>query len=351
MLPVRDSPRTTRTPVVNLSLIGINVLMFLYELALGGRLEAFLGRWGLVPSRISAVLSSAPGADHLALLTLVTAMFLHGGWLHVGGNMLFLWIFGDNVEDRLGHGMYLAFYLACGVVANLAQVASDPTSQVAAIGASGAIAGVLGAYLVTFPGARVSVVLPIFFLFWVFDVPALIVIGVWFIAQLFSGVAALADITARSGGIAWWAHVGGFLIGAALMLILPQKPIVQPVQWSVSLEQRAREDTGLVGLLVGLVSLGSEVVQLILIVRTLIVFVGVRFVLGSIPAAAGLLQATTPFLRPFALVVPPARLLGHVLELYTLAAILFVYLVGAALTWVIVRAAYGQTDGYRRRLA
>lgn len=351
MIPVRDSPRTARTPVVNLTLIGINVLVFLYELSLGGQLEPFLERWGVVPERITAALGGTPGADHLALLTLVTAMFLHGGWLHVGGNMLFLWIFGDNVEDRLGHGFYLAFYLVCGIVANLAQVYSDPTSPVAAIGASGAIAGVLGAYLVTFPGARVSVVLPIFFLFWVFDVPALIVIGVWFVTQLFSGVAALADVTARTGGIAWWAHVGGFIFGAVLMLVLPKKPVVQPAQWSVSLEQRAREDTGLVGLLVGLVSLGSEVVQLILIVRLLIVFVGARFVLGLIPAAGNLLQATTPFLRPFALVVPPARLAGHVLELYTLVAILFVYLVGAALTWVIVRAAYGQAKDYRRGLA
>jgi membrane associated rhomboid family serine protease len=337
--------------VVNLSLIAINCFVFLYELSLGARIEPFLDHWGVVPLRIAATLAGGAGISPVDLLTLVTAMFLHGGWLHIGGNMLFLWIFGDNVEDRLGHGLYLAFYLVCGIVANLAQVYSDPTSTVAAIGASGAIAGVLGAYLVTFPGARVSVLVPILFFFWVFDVPALIVIGVWFVTQLFSGVAALADITAGSGGIAWWAHVAGFLFGALLMVVLPKAPSFPPANRHAGIRERAHEDTGLVGLLVGTVSLVSQVAQFVLLARLLVVFLGARFIMAALPPAAQLVQNTTPFLRPFALVVPPLRLAGHVLELYTLAAMLFVNLVGMALTSLIAGAAYGREGRYGRRLA
>src|SRR5579883_2084647 len=241
MLPLKDSPRTSGTPWVNLALIAANVLVFLYELALGPLLDAFLNRWAVVPAQITAALHGAPGAHPSVLITLVTAAFLHGGWLHLGGNMLFLWIFGDNVEDRLGHGRYLCFYLASGIVANLAQVAMSPTSAVPAIGASGAIAGVLGAYVVTYPGASVSVVVPIFFLFTVVDVPALIMIGLWFVSQLFSGVAALQASTADAGGVAWWAHVGGFLFGMLLMTLMPKAPPPPLTRWSLSPQQRARQ--------------------------------------------------------------------------------------------------------------
>src|SRR5579884_321969 len=182
MLPLSDSPRTRLTPWINLTLIATNVVAFLYELSLGPRLEPFLMRWAVVPAHVTAALEGGARAQPAVLVTLVTAMFLHGGWLHLGGNMLFLWIFGDNVEDRLGHARYFLFYLVCGVIANFAQIMIDPTSTIPALGASGAIAGVLGAYVVTYPGASVSVVLPIFFLFTVVDVPALIMIGLWFVS-------------------------------------------------------------------------------------------------------------------------------------------------------------------------
>lgn len=340
MLPLRDSPKTWRTPWVNLTLIAVNVLAFLYELALGPRLEVFLSHWAVVPAQVTAALARAPGAHPSVLITLVTAAFLHGGWLHLGGNMLFLWIFGDNVEDRLGHGWYLSFYLACGIVANLAQVAIDPTSLVPAIGASGAIAGVLGAYVVTYPGASVSVVLPIFFLFTIVDIPALIMISLWFASQFFSGVASLTSSTAETGGVAWWAHVGGFLFGMLLMLLIPKEPPPPLDNWSLSLEQRARQDTGFVGLVVGTISMLSQLAQFVILIRIVVVFVGAQFLARIIPLVAKLIAFTTPFVRPFALFVPPIQIGGHVVELYSILAMGFYYLVGAGLVWAIAKLAY-----------
>jgi len=340
MLPIGDSPKSARTPIVNLSLIAINVLVFLYELSLGARLEAFIGQWGVIPDRITAALAGMPGAHPLALTTMVTAMFIHAGWLHIGGNMLFLWIFGDNVEDRLGPWLYLGFYFLCGIAANLAQVYASPTSEIAAIGASGAIAGVLGAYLVTFPGARVSVLLPIVLFFWVFEIPALIVIGLWFLTQLFSGVTALSESTAQSGGVAWWAHVGGFAFGAVLMLLLPKQATLPPASRATNLRERAREDTGLVGLTVGLVSLASQVTQLVLAARLVIVFLGSSLLTRAFPVIGQILTDTAPFLRPFARIIPAVQIDGHVVEIFTIAAILLVYLVGAAVISVVVSIAY-----------
>ncbi len=348
MLPLSDSPRVRRTPWINLSLILINVCIFLYELGLGDSLEPFIERWGVVPSRITAALAGAPGADPFVLITLITAMFLHGGLLHIGGNMLFLWIFGDNVEDRLGHTRYLLFYLLCGVVANLAQVFVAPHSRIPAIGASGAIAGVLGAYFITYPGATVSVVLPLFFLFTVVDVPALIVIGLWFITQFFSGITSLADAGEQAGGVAWWAHVGGFLFGMLLMAVLPKQPLPSLNNWSVSFERRAREDTGLVGFLIGTISMISQLIQLVILVRLVVVFLGVRILAEVVPLVGALIVFTTPLVRPFALFVPPLRLDGHVLELYSIVAICAYYLVGTALIWIIAAVAYHPPRRYGR---
>jgi membrane associated rhomboid family serine protease len=344
VIPLGDSARTTRTPWINLSLIALNVAVFLYELWLGPGLDAALDRWGVVPARINLVLSGAPHADLAVLVTLVTAMFLHGGWLHLAGNMLFLWIFGDNVEDRLGSGVYLAFYLVCGVVANLAQVESAPASLVPAIGASGAIAGVLGAYAVTFPGARVSVVLPILF-FWVFEVPALVMIGVWFFTQFFSGVASLTAASSQSSDIAWWAHVGGFACGMVLMVILPKYPAPTPPTWMGSVRDRAREDTGLIGLLTGLVRLGSQLAIFAIGVRIIAVFLGIRS-LGEFSAPIGLIvRYTAPVVAPFALYFPVYDIAGHVIELYGVVAMISVYLLGSVATWIIAAAAYEPRRG------
>jgi membrane associated rhomboid family serine protease len=191
--------------LVTYALIALNVVFFFVELS-GG--NAFIEKWAFVPSRFLA----NPSGD---LLTLFTSMFMHAGWLHLGGNMLYLWIFGDNVEDRFGHIKYIIFYLLCGLAATFAQLAFSVGSDVPNLGASGAIAGVLGAYIVMFPKGQVRVlqgqrVIP---------VSALIVIGLWIVLQLFSGIGSIAD-TAETGGVAYMAHIGGFAAGLVLTLLL-----------------------------------------------------------------------------------------------------------------------------------
>jgi membrane associated rhomboid family serine protease len=323
-------------------LIGANVVAFGYELSLGLRLDAFLGRWGVVPAHVWAALSGgAPQLQLGVLVTLLTAAFLHGGWLHLAGNMLFLWIFGDNVEDRLGHGTYLVFYLACAVVANLAQVEVDPTSTISAIGASGAIAGVLGAYAVTFPGARVSVVLPIF-LFWILDVPALVMIGFWFVTQFFSGVASLASDASQTSGIAWWAHVGGFLCGVLLMLVLPKMEKPRERRRLGSVQEQADADTGWIGLMTGTISLAAQLIEFGIGIRIVAVFLGNGY-LGNLSApVAEVIRLTTPIVKPFAAYVPGYVVAGHLFELYAVVALIFVYLVSAIATWSIAAATYGE---------
>lgn len=354
MLPIKDSARTRRTPGVNLSLIAINVVLFLYELSLGPHLNAFINRFGVVPVHVVAALQGSPDVSHWVLLTLITGAFLHAGWLHLGGNMLFLWIFGDNVEDRLGHFTYLVFYLACGVVANLAEVSMLPASNIPGLGASGAIAGVLGAYAITYPGAMVSVIIPIFLFFPIIDVPALIMIGIWFLTQFFSGVASLTTAAQGGGGIAWWAHVGGFLFGMLLMVILPKSTMPDPPisDWSISIEERARQDTGLIGLLIGTVSMISQVIQIGIIVRIIIVLLLPPVVVIDHPVrpvVATLLRITGLLVRPFADIFPAFYIHGHVLELYSIAAILTYYLIGVAIIWVIASLAYKPRQRYRQQ--
>ena len=207
MIPIGDDDRSRRlTPVVTYVLIAINVLVFLLELSSG---EAFINRWAFVPARFLA----NPVGD---FPTLFTAMFMHAGWLHLISNMLYLWIFGDNVEDRLGHGLFLVFYLVCGLAATFAQMAVNMTSSVANLGASGAIAGALGAYIVMFPNQRVNVLVGRY----VTTMPALVVIGFWIVLQLFSSFAAITDSSQTGGGVAYMAHVGGFFAGVLLAFLL-----------------------------------------------------------------------------------------------------------------------------------
>jgi membrane associated rhomboid family serine protease len=197
---------------VVIAIIAANALAFLFELQLGRALAPFLTEFGVVPARVTA-----PGEPLGGVVTpLVTAMFLHGGWLHVIGNMLFLWVFGDNVEDRLGHIGFLAFYLLTGVAANVAHVLINPASTVPTIGASGAVAGVLGAYILFFPGARVVTLVPVGFFLQVVELPAFLFLGIWFLIQFASGFFSLGTGMGRSGGVAWWAHVGGFAAGFLL---------------------------------------------------------------------------------------------------------------------------------------
>jgi membrane associated rhomboid family serine protease len=205
MLPIGDDNSSRRTlPIVTYMLIVMNVLFFLVELS-GG--DAFIMQWAFVPSRFLANM----GTD---FLTLFTSMFMHAGWLHLAGNMLYLWIFGDNVEDRFGHIGFLVFYLLCGLAATAAQLAFSLSSNIPNLGASGAIAGVLGAYILLFPRAQVRVlqgqrVIP---------VPSIIVIGLWFVLQLFSGIGSIAN-TADTGGVAYMAHIGGFFAGLVLTFL------------------------------------------------------------------------------------------------------------------------------------
>jgi membrane associated rhomboid family serine protease len=205
MFPIGDDNTARRTfPLVTYALIALNVLFFFVELS-GG--DAFIGKWAFVPSRFVA----RPFGD---LLTLFTSMFMHAGWVHLGGNMLYLWIFGDNVEDRFGHIKFTIFYVLCGLAATFAQLAFSLGSRVPNLGASGAIAGVLGAYILLFPQAKVKVLQAQR----VIQVPALIVIGLWIVLQFFSGIGSIAN-TAQAGGVAYMAHIGGFLAGFVLTFL------------------------------------------------------------------------------------------------------------------------------------
>ncbi|HXG41992.1 MAG TPA: rhomboid family intramembrane serine protease [Dehalococcoidia bacterium] len=230
MIPVGDEPRSRAFPFVNLTLIVINVLAFFYELTLRPReLQQLFFDWGVVPVRLVDWLHSPSGWEVPA--TVFTSMFLHGGWLHLIGNMLYLWVFGDNVEDALGHVKYLLFYLLSGIGAVALQVAIDSDGMVPMVGASGAISGVLGAYLVLYPTATVAVLVPWFWFFGFMPMPAAVLIGFWFLLQLFSGVASLgAQAVGVETGVAFWAHIGGFVTGFLLVLLLrPRRrsPVVQ----------------------------------------------------------------------------------------------------------------------------
>ena len=211
MFPIGDDNSARKLfPYITYSLVALNVLFFLVELTAG---DAFIETWAFVPSRFLA----NPGGD---FLTIFTSMFMHGGWLHIGGNMLYLWIFGDNVEDRFGHFRYLAFYLFCGIAATFAQLAFSLGSDIPNLGASGAIAGVLGAYVLLFPKRRVTVLLG----YGVVQMPALIVIGLWIVLQFFNGIGSIA-VSADTGGVAYMAHIGGFIAGVVLALVLRGKRV------------------------------------------------------------------------------------------------------------------------------
>lgn len=219
MIPIRDVIPSRTTPVVTIALLVLNIGMFLAApSASSAAFEAFVRTWGVTPASFEWP-------------TLVTSMFLHGGWMHLLSNMLFLWIFGDNVEDRMGHARYLAFYFLCGAVAVGAQVLAEPGSSVPMVGASGAIAGVLGAYIVMFPHSRVLTLVPLFVFVTFIEVPAGILLGLWFAMQLLSGVGSLMVVRPEDmGGVAFWAHAGGFVAGV-LLVFLFQRPERREAAW------------------------------------------------------------------------------------------------------------------------
>ena len=221
MIPIGDDPPKGRSfPLVTITLIAINVVVFLYELSLGNGIDALFRSAGVVPQEFTVGQDLPPPAPlNIYYTTLLTSMFLHGGFLHIGSNMLFLWIFGDNVEDRLGHLKYLAFYLLCGLGASAAHIYFNWGSRVPSVGASGAIAGVLAGYLLLFPSASIRTLLVLGWFVTVTRVPAIIMIGFWFVTQLLAGVASLGHVE-QTSGVAFWAHVGGFVVGLPLVLLL-----------------------------------------------------------------------------------------------------------------------------------
>jgi membrane associated rhomboid family serine protease len=215
VIPLKDRVPRRTFPFVTLVLIIVNALVFFHELALTPRqLNAFVQMYGLVPSHIQAALTVGRISLLAAFLPLLTCMFLHAGWLHIIGNMWVLWIFGDNVEDQLGHIPFLFFYLICGIGSGVAQVVFSWGSHVPSVGASGAISGVLAAFLIFFPAARVLTLVPLLIIWFTADIPALIFIGLWFVVQFLSGMNSIG--TRDMTGVAWWAHVGGFLLGLVL---------------------------------------------------------------------------------------------------------------------------------------
>ena len=230
MIPLRDATPAQSVPAATVLLIALNVLAFLYELSLGRALDAFIMQYGAVPLRFTWASQRGDVSTVQRFLPLFTSMFLHGGLLHLGGNMLYLWIFGDNVEDRLGHVRFLVFYLACGLAAALTQIYVHPTSKIPMVGASGAVAGVLGAYLILFPHAQVLALIPIFFFFQLVELPAALFLIFWFLTQFLSGAASITGAPYLTGGVAWWAHIGGFASGVALGFLLP-KHKRQQQQW------------------------------------------------------------------------------------------------------------------------
>jgi membrane associated rhomboid family serine protease len=227
MIPIRDDQPRFSTPFVNYFIVALNALAFFYELSIqtqGHRaLDRFVYQFGVVPSHVEVALAHLSLAG--VILPILTSMFLHGSWLHIIGNMWVLWIFGDNIEDHLGHFTYLIFYLISGFAAAFAHILLNLGSNIPSVGASGAIAGVMGAYFVLYPRARVLTLVPliVFFTFW--WLPAWIVLGYWFLIQFLSGAATSVAYTSQtSGGVAFWAHVGGFVAGIVLIKLFPERP-------------------------------------------------------------------------------------------------------------------------------
>jgi membrane associated rhomboid family serine protease len=237
MIPLKDTVHAQTFPVVNTMLIAANVIAFMIELSMGENAQRLVFRLGVIPTEIVEV------GGYFEYATLITSMFLHAGWLHLFSNMLALYIFGDNVEDRMGPVRYLIFYLGCGIVAGIVHTLFNRSSPVPTIGASGAIAGVLGAYLVLYPRARVITLIPIFYLPYIIEIPALLYLGIWFLSQLLNGaVAIVSESFKQGGGVGGWAHAGGFFAGVVLVMLFARpaarfKPPPGPPSYSSRREQ------------------------------------------------------------------------------------------------------------------
>lgn len=326
MIPISESVQVRRPAWVAAGLVTLCTVVFLYELTLpSGALDQFIQTWGANPHLILLALAGDPRVPRRELITLFTSQFLHGGWLHLLGNMVFLWVFGRAVEDRFGHFAFLAMYLLGGAIAAIFQSwISGPQGTASLIGASGAIAVVLGAYLVSFPGAWVKVLVPIFFFFWAFDVPAVFMLALWFFGQFFTGVASITQV-ADPGGVAVWAHVAGFVVGMAAGLVLPKSSVYgQPAR---GMDRRAGGPGP-----AGLVSSVANLAVLLLGARVVLEFLGIRPGAGLLGQVADVAYGVTnPVVWPFGEFVPWIRLMGRPLDLPALAVIVLVLLLAGAL--------------------
>ncbi len=323
MIPLGDSVGGRRRPVITIALIVACCLVFLYELTLrGAALDQFVQRWGAVPRLVLPALMGDPGVPRQVLLTLLTSQFIHAGFLHLGGNMLFLWVFGRAIEDRVGPAIYLVFYLVAGAVAGLAQCYVSAGESVPLIGASGAIAGVLGMYFVSYPTAWVRVLLPVLFFFWTFDLPAILVLAFWFVSQFFSGMAAITTASrATSSDVAVWAHVTGFVLGAASAFVLPRSLGAPSLGKAPGLPRSDAPGPA------RLVSSIADLAALLLAVRLVLRFFGLVAARSPVAlVAVPILSVTDPVVAPFEEFLPTVRVLGGVLETYTLVAMLAVYI-------------------------
>jgi membrane associated rhomboid family serine protease len=211
VIPLKDNVPTLRRPVVTIALIAINVAVYLYQAALGSDITQFIVKYGAIPYRITHISEFGAGQAVPIGLTLFTSMFLHGGWFHLGFNMLYLWVFGNNIEDKLGPVRFIVFYLLAGVIAVLTFVVTDPNAEIPLVGASGAVAGILGAYMIAFPRARVLTLIWVLFFVRLIWLPAVFFLGFWFVLQIFSGLPVLAG--AGASEVAYFAHIGGFIFG------------------------------------------------------------------------------------------------------------------------------------------
>jgi len=318
-----------------MALIAACGLVFLYELTLRGlALDVFVERWGAVPRLVLAALAGDPRVPRQQLLTLLTSQFLHAGFLHLGGNMLFLWVFGRAVEDRVGSAVFFVFYLLAGALAGLAQCLVSAGESVPLIGASGAIAAVLGIYFISYPGAWVRVLMPVLFFFWTFDLPAVLVLAFWFVSQFFSGITAITQATRATGDVAVWAHVAGFALGAASAPFLPRDdhalaPGANPHR--VSLSPNAPGPARLVSSL-------ADLAALLLAARLVLRFFGLLAARPPLALITGPVVAVTqPVVAPLQELLPTVRILGGMLETYTLVAILAVYVIAGLIGQVFIR--------------
>jgi len=329
VIPLADSIPAARRPIVTQALIGACIVVFAYELTLrGAALDGFVEHWGAVPRQILVALAGSGLVPRTELLTLFTSQFLHAGFFHLGGNLIFLWVFGRAVEDRFGRPLFLGFYLVVGALAGLIQCfISGPAETVPMIGASGAIAGVLGAYFISYPSAWVRVLMPVLFFFWAFDLPAILVLAFWFATQFFSGITAITSVSSvTSGGVAFWAHIVGFVLGIAAAKLLPIGQIDASRSNKPSIARANAPGPA------RLVASVADLLALLLGARLVLRF------LGGAAFAAPVAALTEPIVDPFQIVVPALRVGGGVLELYTLCALVAVYVLAGLIGQFFVKA-------------